>query len=153
MTSRSAQELLFFPSSTVASATAVGKSDLLLAILLLLSPPAFFVSGQTTRLCEGELGEAGWACDSLTPIPLDVFETFSSLPGSPDPSNPTTYKQIDGDPVVFDEATGERNGTTNSAVFVLTEGTYFCMLVESNGEAALFDAPEGEDNKYSQIMK
>ncbi|CAM9795943.1 unnamed protein product, partial [Laminaria digitata] len=50
------------------------------------------------------------------------------------------YKQIAGEPA-FDEDTGLRNN--NSAVFVLTEGVYFCMLAESNGEAVLFDAPEG----------
>lgn len=30
-----------------------------------------------------------------------------------------------------------------AAVFVLTAGSYFCMVAESNGEAVLFDAPEG----------
>ena len=93
------------------------------------------------RRCEGELGETGWACDSFAPVPSEVFETFDPLPGTPDPSNPTRYRQIEGQPA-FDEDSGERN--SNPAVFVLTEGIVFCMLVESDGEAALFDVPEGE---------
>ena len=96
--------------------------------------------GQTHRFCEGELGQADWACDVFTQVPPEAFEEFLPLPGSPNPDNPSMYKQIAGDPA-FDEATGLRND--NTAVFVLTEGAYFTMLAESNGEAVLFDAPEG----------
>lgn len=107
------------------------------AVTLLL---AATTSVQSQHFCQGELGEAGWACESLSPIPPEVFAEFFPLPGSPDPANPVKYKQIAGEPA-FDEATGARN--SNSAVFVLTEGTYFCMVAESQGEASLFDAPEG----------
>lgn len=66
-------------------------------------------------------------------------------PGSPDPANPIVYKQISGDQVTFDATTGERaaGDGSSAAVFALTDGLYWCMLAESNGEAALFDAPEG----------
>lgn len=43
---------------------------------------------------------------------------------------------------MFDE-TGERTDAGGAAVYALTAGGYWCMLAESNGEAALFDAPEG----------
>ena len=112
-------------------------------VLLLLVFATTPVSGQTQRLCEGELGQANWACDAVSPIPPDSFEEFFPLPGSPDPANPTKYKQIAGEPA-FDEDTGMTRGDA-SAVYVLTEGTYFCMLAESNGEAVLFDAPEGSN--------
>ena len=103
--------------------------------------------GQTSRYCEGELGQTDWACDTLSPVSAEVFEEFLPLPGSPDPANPAKYKQIAGD-LAFDEDTSMRND--KSAVFVLTEGTYFCMLAESNGEAVLFDAPEGLDHSFSR---
>lgn len=72
-------------------------------------------------------------------------DDFVTLPGSPDPLNPVRYKQIAGAPVSFDADTGERTASDveSGAVFVLTEGLYFCMVAESNSEAALFDAPEG----------
>lgn len=44
---------------------------------------------------------------------------------------------------MFDEI-GQRSDDGGSAVFALTDGAYWCMLAESNGEAALFDAPEGD---------
>lgn len=90
------------------------------------------------------MGETDWVCDSLTPVPLDLFEEFLPLPGDTDPANPIKYKQIAG-ASSFDEVTGARYNATASndaAVFVLTEGVYFCMLAESGGEAVLFDAPE-----------
>ena len=117
-------------------------SRALAGVGLLLAFVTALVSGQSQRFCEGELGEANWACDAVSPIPPEVFEEFLPLPGSPDPSNPTKYKQIAGEPA-FDEDTGIRSD--GSAVFVLTEGLYFCMLAESNGVAVLFDAPEGLD--------
>ena len=43
---------------------------------------------------------------------------------------------------MFDEA-GERINTGGAAVYTLFAGSYWCMLAESNGEATLFDAPEG----------
>eukprot|EP00752_Nemacystus_decipiens_P002140 g2039.t1 len=43
---------------------------------------------------------------------------------------------------MFDE-TGERTDASGAAVYALTAGGYWCMLAESDGEAALFDAPEG----------
>ena len=111
-----------------------------MAVVVLLVSAGTVVHGQTQRLCDGELGQADWACDTLSPVSADAFEEFLPLPGTPDPANPATYKQIAGEPA-FDKETGLRND--NSAVFVLTEGIYFCMLAESNGEAVLFDAPEG----------
>lgn len=104
---------------------------------------------QNQRFCEGELGQADWACDVFTPVSPEVFEEFLPLPGSPDPENPAMYRQIAGDPA-FDEGTGLRND--NSAVFVLTEGTYFTLLAESNGEAVLFDAPEGTWTNYTRLL-
>lgn len=125
------------------SSSVVGLS---LAVLFLFSATPS-TRGQSTSVCEGELGQAGWTCDALTPIPPQVFdgvEEFLPLPGDDvDPENPVSYKQIAGKQA-FDAVSGERND--NTAVFVLTEGTYFCMVVESDGEAALFDAPEGERN-------
>lgn len=44
---------------------------------------------------------------------------------------------------MFDEETGERIDTNGAAVYGLFAGMYWCMLAESNGEAALFDVPEG----------
>lgn len=114
-------------------------SRAMVAVVLLVSA-ATFAHGQTQRFCEGELGQADWACEALSPVAAEVFEEFLPLPGSPDPANPAKYKQIAGD-LGFDEDTGMRND--KAAVFVVTEGTYFCMLAESNGEAVLFDAPEG----------
>ena len=109
------------------------------AVVLLVSA-ATVARGQTQRFCEGQLGQTDWACDSLAPVSPEVFEEFLPLPGVPDPANPAKYKQIAGEPA-FDEGTGLRND--KSAVFALTDGIYFCMLAESNGEAVLFDAPEG----------
>lgn len=123
----------------------MSRATAAVAALLLVFSATPNVHGQSSRLCEGELGQIGWACDSLAPIPAQVFDgadEFLVLPGSPDPANPTKYKQIAGAPVTFDEVSGERIDN-NAAVFVLTEGAYFCMVAESNGEAALFDAPEG----------
>lgn len=91
------------------------------------------------KFCDGSLGEV-WTCDTFTPIPSSAIEEFYTLPGTPDPANPVVYKQIAGEPA-FDES-GERND--NAAVFVLDEELYFCMLVDSGGEAVLFDAPEGK---------
>lgn len=75
---------------------------------------------------------------------FDGQDELLPLPGSPDAANPVLYKQISGEPVTFDAVTGERNADGRTAVFALTEGVYWCLLAESNGEAALFDAPEGE---------
>lgn len=50
------------------------------------------------------------------------------------------HVQIAGEPAVF----GAAREHAKAAVFVLTAGSYFCMVAESNGEAALFDAPEGK---------
>lgn len=111
--------------------------------LLLLLLTTGSLAQSTPSVCDGKIGEAKWTCDPLTPIPPDTFDTdFLPLPGSPDPTNPTRYKQIAGSPA-FDEETGERN--SDAAVFVLTEGFYMCMLAESDGAAALFDAPEDVD--------
>lgn len=109
---------------------------------LLVFASATFVCGQTGKFCEGELGDANWVCGDVHPLAPDTYEQFFPLPGTPDPANPAMFKQIAGDPA-FDEVTGLRND--NAAVFVITEGVFFCMLAESNGEAALFDAPEGVD--------
>ncbi|CAM9874646.1 unnamed protein product, partial [Choristocarpus tenellus] len=57
------------------------------------------------------------------------------------------YQQIGG--LDAFDADGTRN--SNPAVFILTEGTYFCMIAESEGEAALFDAPEGSFVKSSDV--
>lgn len=66
------------------------------------------------------------------------------MPGSPNPANPLTYKQISGEPVSFDATTGERtNEYSPGAVFAIHGVAYWCTLAESNGEAVLFDAPEG----------
>lgn len=112
-----------------------------LATLLSCLACAVTIPGvQADKLCEGELGQAAWACETLSPVSPTVYGEFLPLPGSPDPANPILYEQIAGEPA-FDEVTGERNG--NSAAFVLTDGTYMAMLAESDGEAALFDAPEG----------
>ncbi|CAM9242475.1 unnamed protein product [Scytosiphon promiscuus] len=111
------------------------------ATFLALFACAVTISGvRANKLCEGELGQANWACETLSPVSATVFGEFLPLPGDPDPANPILYEQISGEPA-FDEVTGERTG--NSAAFVLTDGTYMAMLAESNGEAALFDAPEG----------
>lgn len=101
---------------------------------------ATFVDGQTRKYCEGDLGDAGWVCEDVVPVSADAYEDFYTLPGTPDPLNPATYKQIAGEPA-FDEDTGLRND--NSAVFVITDGVFFCMIAESNGVATLFNAPEG----------
>lgn len=114
-----------------------------LALLLLLSATTS-ISGQSNSVCEGELGQPNWTCETLAPVPADAYdgaELFQPLPGNGvDSANPVKYQQIAGREAL-DFASGERND--NAAVFVLTEGTYFCMVVESDGEAALFDAPEG----------
>ncbi|CAN0516587.1 unnamed protein product, partial [Ectocarpus sp. 12 AP-2014] len=60
------------------------------------------VEAQTRSVCEGELGEANWACDTLAPLPSQVFDgqdELLPLPGSPDAANPVLYKQISGEPV------------------------------------------------------
>ncbi|CAN0599840.1 unnamed protein product, partial [Laminaria digitata] len=93
-----------------------------MAAAVLLASAATVAHGQTHRFCEGELGQTDWACETMSPVSPEVFEEFLPLPGTPDPANPAKYKQIAGD-LAFDEDTGMRNG--NSAVFVLTEGTYF----------------------------
>lgn len=89
------------------------------------------------------------------PCPTQVYgpENLAPLPGSPDPANPTKWVQVGGDPVSFDAVTGARISSPpgSAALFALTEGFYFCMLVESDGEAALFDAPEGTLNKKLQL--
>ena len=97
--------------------------------------------GQSDKFCEGELGESPWSCETVSPVNPEVYSAgWLPLP-SATPGNPALYQQIAGEPA-FDEATGERNG--NAAVFALYDGTaYQCMLAESNGVAALFDAPEG----------
>ena len=77
----------------------------------------------------------------------DGVDDFLPLPGSPGPGGSVKYKQIAGEPVTFDADSGARNNSPASgsaAVFVLKGGAYFCMLAESDGEAALFDAPEGD---------
>lgn len=53
---------------------------------------------------------------------------------------------------MFDEA-GERSDAGGAAVYTLTAGSYWCMLAESNGEATLFDAPEGMHVWDFQIAK
>lgn len=89
--------------------------------------------------CEGELGEAPWDCETFSPVTPDAYTTeWLPLPSSVSSGNSLTYVQIAGLPA-FDEVTGERTG--NAAVFVLTDGNHQCMLAESRGEAALFDAP------------
>lgn len=104
-------------------------------MLLSLFSFLFATAGaQSVKRCEGDIGSPGWVCESLTPIPLDAFGEFYPLPGSQDPANPVKFKQIAGKPS-FDVVTGERNNTTGSsstegAVFVLTDGSYFCMLAE-----------------------
>lgn len=109
------------------------------AVLLLSSTSV--TSQSDGKFCTGELGETGWDCESLGTIPADqLYDVYSTLPGSPDPSNPVVYKQIAGEPA-FDSS---GNRVDSPAIFVLYDAaTYFCMLIESNGEAALFDAPEG----------
>lgn len=101
---------------------------------------ALVSSAQGVKFCEGELGTAPWACETVSPVNPDVYSAAWQPVPNAAPGNPVTYEQIAGEPA-FDITTGERNG--NAAVFVLTEGYYQCMLAESNGEAALFDAPEG----------
>lgn len=91
-------------------------------------------------------------CPPAIHCPTQAFagtEDLLPLPGSTDEANPTTWVQVAGDPVSFDATTGARisSPSGSAAVFALTEGSYFCMLVESDGEAALFDAPEGEQKK------
>lgn len=116
-----------------------------IAFLALFACSLTIPDGQANKICEGELGQPAWACETLSPVSATVFGEFLPLPGSPDPANPILYEQIAGQPA-FDEVTGERNG--NSAMFVLTDGTYMTMLAESNGEAALFDAPEGSTMRF-----
>lgn len=94
------------PTTAPAAATAVTvkKAGLLLAIMMLLflsATPIRSSHGQSVKRWEGELGESDWVCDSLTPIPLDLFEEFSTLPGKPDPANPVKYKQVAGSPVLL----------------------------------------------------
>lgn len=73
---------------------------------------------------------------------FDGQDELLPLPGTTDPLNPVLYRQISGLPI-FDE-TGERSDAGGAAaVYALTAGGYWCMLAESNGEAVLFDAPEG----------
>lgn len=85
---------------------------------------------------------------------FDGQDELLPLPGSPDAANPVLYKQISGQPVTFDAVTGERSGDDGggTAVFALTEGVYWCLLAESNGEAALFDAPEGEIDVCAAVI-
>lgn len=109
------------------------------ALLLSAAPGTYCQSG---KFCQGEMGQMGWTCDPLASVPPEVYagaDEFSPLPGNPDPANPVVYKQIAGGPA-FD-ASGVRRDT--AAVFAIHGGAYFCMLAESDGEAALFDAPEG----------
>lgn len=108
-----------------------------LTLLLLLLPLLSLLStagGQSVKRCEGDIGAPDWVCESLNPIPLDAFGGFYPLPGSQDPANPVKFAQIAGEPS-FDKLTGERNngtagGNDAAAVFVLTDGSYFCMLAE-----------------------
>lgn len=107
---------------------------------------ALVSSAQSVKFCEGELGTAPWVCEGVSPVNPDVYsDAWLPVPNAA-PGNPVTYEQIAGKPA-FDDATGERN--SNAAVFALTDGSYQCMLAESNGEAALFDAPEGEFPAFS----
>ena len=78
---------------------------------------------------------------SSQPQVFDGQDELLPIPGAIDPLNPVLYRQISGSPV-FDEA-GERSDAGGAAVFALTAGGFWCMLAESDGEAALFDAPEG----------
>eukprot|EP00903_Cladosiphon_okamuranus_P019583 g18011.t1 len=94
----------------------------------------------SVKFCEGELGTAPWACETLSPVNPDVYSSAWKPVPNAAPGNPVTYQQVAGEPA-FDVTTGERNG--NAAVFVLTEGYYQCIVAESKSEAALFDAPEG----------
>lgn len=105
---------------------------LLLPLLSFLFPVA---RGQSVKRCEGDIGAPDWVCEPLTPVPLDAFGEFYPLPGSQDPANPVKFAQIAGSNPSFDVLTGERNNGTASdtaadAVFVLTDGSYFCMLAE-----------------------
>lgn len=59
------------------------------------------------------------------------------VPGG-DAANPVLYKRV----------TGADGG---GAVYVLTEGAFWCMLAESEGEAALFDAPEGMRRRHTTV--
>lgn len=52
---------------------------------------------------------------------------------------------------MFDE-TGKRSDAGGSAVYALFAGVYWCMLAESNGEAALFDAPEGARFQIGELV-
>lgn len=107
---------------------------------------ALVSSAQSVKFCEGELGTAPWACETVSPVNPGVYSaTWLPVPNAA-PGNPVTYEQIAGEPA-FDDITGERNG--NAAVFAITEGYYQCMLAESNGEAALFDAPEGQSPVFT----
>lgn len=102
------------------------------------------------KFCEGELGEIGWDCEFLGTVDTDeIADNFSPLPGSPDAANPVVYKQIAGDPA-FDDS-GVRTDT--AAIFALHDSeSYLCMLAESNGEAALFDSPEGKTPRSDRSM-
>eukprot|EP00903_Cladosiphon_okamuranus_P020686 g18993.t2 len=112
--------------------------------LKLFAQQRCLLSGQSVKRCEGDMGTPDWVCDPLTPVPLDAFGEFYPLPGAQDPANPVKFVQIAGTSS-FDVVTGERNNGTGSdaaAMYVLTDGCYFCMLAESDHEAVLFDAPE-----------
>lgn len=52
---------------------------------------------------------------------------------------------------MFDE-TGERIDAGGAAVYVLLGGAHWCMLAESNGEAILFDAPEGMGSSDAKAL-
>ena len=85
----------------------MSRATAVVSALFLFFSAAPNVHGQSSRLCEGELGQTGWACDTLAPIPAQVYDgadEFLPLPGSPDIANPTKYKQLAGEPVTFDEA-------------------------------------------------
>ncbi|CAN0043529.1 unnamed protein product, partial [Ectocarpus sp. 12 AP-2014] len=82
------------------------------AIVLFISFPSKLCESQSVKRCEGDVGETGWICDSLTPINPDVWEEFLPIPdvdGSGTGSNPVMYKQIGGNNAT---ATSSSEGTT-----------------------------------------
>jgi len=98
---------------------------------------ALVSSAQGIKFCEGELGTAPWACEAVSPVNPGVYSAAWLPVPNAAPGNPVMYQQI---------ASGGA-----AKVFVLTDGSYQCMLAESclltddsyQCEAALFDAPEG----------
>lgn len=59
-------------ASTVVSSLTRFAAIVTAAGVVVLLRPTSCVRAQSVSFCEGELGQASWACDALYPIPAEV---------------------------------------------------------------------------------